>query len=124
MPGTKHACPIIAACWSPAMPMIGIGAPRIAVSVSPNDPAQSRISGINAAGMLNRRSMSGSHWPVSMLHNMVRLALVASVAWILPPVRRQTSQVSTVPNASLPACASARAPGVLSSSQAILVALK
>ncbi len=33
MPGLKQAWPIVAACWSPATPRIGIAAPRIAFSV-------------------------------------------------------------------------------------------
>jgi hypothetical protein len=31
MPGAKQAWPISAACWSPAMPRIGIAPPNIAV---------------------------------------------------------------------------------------------
>ena len=59
-----------------------------------------------------------------MSKSRVRLALVASVACTRPPVSRQSSQVSTVPKASRPAAAAARAPGTLSSSQASLVAEK
>ena len=46
-----------------------------------------------------------------MSYNMVRAALVASVAWTLAPVSRQIKKLSTVPNASLPAIARSRAPG-------------
>ena len=76
------------------------------------------------AGMRNRSSMSGSHWPVAMSHNRVRAALVASVAWTAPPVRRQSRKLSTVPKASSPASARARAPSTLSRIQPILVAEK
>ena len=37
MPGAKQAWPMVAACWSPAMPRIGTAAPRIEGSVSPYD---------------------------------------------------------------------------------------
>jgi hypothetical protein len=59
-----------------------------------------------------------------MSNSMVRAALVASVAWTAPPVSRQSRNESTVPKASSPASARLRAPGTLSSSQAILVAEK
>ena len=55
---------------------------------------------------------------------MVRDALVASVACTAPPVSRHSKKLSTVPNASRPASAAARAPSTWSSSQAILVAEK
>ena len=40
----------------------------------------------------------------------VRAAFVASHAWVAPPVSRQSRKLSTVPKASRPACAAARAP--------------
>ena len=49
---------------------------------------------------------------------------MTSVTWTAPPVSFQSSQVSIVPNASSPASARSRAPGTLSSSQAIFVAEK
>jgi hypothetical protein len=55
---------------------------------------------------------------------MVREALLASVACNWPPVSFQSSQVSTVPNASLPASARLRVPGMLSRIHEILVAEK
>ena len=54
----------------------------------------------------------------------VREALLASVAWTAPSVSCQTSQLSTVPNASSPASARRRASGTLSSIQASFVAEK
>ena len=52
---------------------------------------------------------------------MVREALLGSVTWVAPPVKFQISQLSTVPKASLPASARARAPSTLSKIQAILL---
>ena len=54
------------------------------------------------------RSSSQSPRPIS--NSSVRDALVASVAWTLPPVSRQSRNESTVPNASRPCSAAARAP--------------
>ena len=56
-----------------------------------------------------------------MLNSIVRDALLTSVTCVAPPVSFQTSQVSTVPNASSPASARARAPGTLSRIHATLV---
>ena len=78
-------------------------------------------SGSMLAGMPNSRSSSSSHCSVWMLNSIVREALLTSVTWRAPPVSFQTSQVSTVPNASLPASARARAPGTLSRIQRILL---
>ncbi len=52
---------------------------------------------------------------------MVRDALLGSVTCTRPPVRFHTSHESTVPNASLPAFALARAPGTLRSSHSSFV---
>jgi len=57
----------------------------------------------------------------SMSKQRVREALEGSVACTAPRVSRHRSQVSTVPKASSPRSARARAPGTWSSSQAILV---
>ena len=54
----------------------------------------------------------------------MREALLTSVTCSAPPVRFQISQLSTVPNASSPRSARARAPGTWSSSQASFVAEK
>ena len=69
-------------------------------------------------------SNSSSHSSVWMLNSMVREALVTSVTCSPCCVRFQTSQLSTVPKASLPWLARSRAPGTLSSIQRILVAEK
>ena len=61
MPGWKQAWPIVAACWSPATPRIGISAPNSAFSVTPKSAAQSFTSGSSAAGMRRIFSSSASH---------------------------------------------------------------
>ena len=60
MPGSKQAWPTVAACWSPAMPAIRIGAPNSAGSVLPKSAAQSFTSGNSAAGTLKILSSSSS----------------------------------------------------------------
>ena len=59
-----------------------------------------------------------------MLNSIVRDALLTSVMCRAWPVSFQISHVSTVPKASLPASARARAPGTLSRIQRILLAEK
>ncbi len=56
-----------------------------------------------------------------MLNSIVREALLTSVMCTAPLVSFQTSHESTVPNASLPASARARAPGTLSRIQRTLL---
>ena len=56
------------------------------------------------------RSNSSSHSPFTMLKSSVREALVTSVTCFCPLVRCQISQLSTVPKASSPRSARARAP--------------
>ena len=59
-----------------------------------------------------------------MSYSMVREALDTSVTCTAPWVSCQISQLSMVPNASLPALARSRAPGTLSRIQRTLVAEK
>lgn len=59
MPGLKHACPTVAACWSPATPRIFTSAPKSFFSVIPKSSAQSFTTGRRLAGM---RRMSSSSW--------------------------------------------------------------
>ena len=62
--------------------------------------------------MPSAASSSSSQSPVWRFQSSVREALVTSVAWSrAPPVSFQSSQESTVPKASRPASAAARAPG-------------
>jgi len=103
------------------MPQMGIGAPKSAASLSPKRPEQSRTSGSMERGTPRMRSRSSSHSPLWMSKSSVRAALVASVACTLPPVSRHRRKLSTVPKASSPRSARARAPGTLSRIQAILV---
>ena len=124
MPGVKQPCPMVAACWSPAMPQMRIAPPNRSGRVSPKSAAQSPTSGKRPPGMANSRSRSWSQAPRPISNNSVRDALVASVAWTLPPVSRQSRNESTVPNASRPCSAAARARFTWSSSQPILVAEK
>ena len=108
MPGFVHTWPNSAACWSPAMPAMGMGPPKSVVS--PYTSLLERTSGSIDLGTPKIASSSSSQSPLAMLYSIVRDALLASVTWTLPPVRFQTSQESTVPNASAPAFALARAP--------------
>jgi hypothetical protein len=124
IPGLKQACPTVAACWSPAMPVIGSGAPNRSAGVAPKSALQSRTSGRMAAGMSNSSSSSWSQSWRWMSKIMVRAALVASVACTFPPDRRHSRNESTVPKAISPRSDRSRVPGIRSSSQAILVAEK
>ena len=45
MPGLMQACPTVAACWSPAMPSTGTGAPRMSAVATPNSAALSATVG-------------------------------------------------------------------------------
>ena len=63
-PGAKQAWPIAAACWSPAMPVIGIGvAEMVGRASSPIGPAQSTISGKATRGTPNRSHRPSSQPP-------------------------------------------------------------
>ena len=68
----------------------------------PKSAAQSRTSGSIAIGMPSRPQISSFQRPSRMSKSSVRAALVASVTWARPPVSRQISQLSTVPNRSSP----------------------
>jgi hypothetical protein len=124
MPGSKQAWPNRAACWSPAMPAIGSSASSSPEAVVPNSRLLSWTSGSNTSGTRNsRHSSSSQHWR-RMSNSEVRLALVASVAWIAPPVSRHDRKQSMVPQASSPRSARSRAPDTWSRIQAILAAEK
>ncbi|QND92656.1 hypothetical protein SY91_00001 [Burkholderia cenocepacia] len=75
-------------------------------------------------GMSSSSSSSLSHSRVWMLNSIVRDAFVTSVTCSSCFVKFHTSQLSTVPNASLPWRALSRAPGTLSRIQRIFVAEK
>ena len=124
MPGAKQPWPMVAACWSPAMPRMRIGPPNSSGAVTPNSPQQSCTRGSIVSGTPKILHSPSSQTPLPISSNMVRAALVASVACTFPPVRRHNRKLSMVPKASSPARALARAPSTLSSSQAILLAEK
>ena len=65
MPGAWHACPNKAACWSPAMPVIGTGTdPSLA---SPYTSLDDRTSGSIERGTPKIPSNSSSQSPVRRL---------------------------------------------------------
>src|SRR2546423_10485559 len=108
IPGSVHACPNSAACWSPAMPAMGIEPPNN--RVSPYTSLEDDTAGSTERGTPNNFSSSSSQSPLRRLNSIVRDALLGSVTCTRPPVKFQTSHESTVPNASVPAFALARAP--------------
>ncbi|MGY2916277.1 hypothetical protein ACVWYP_001907 [Bradyrhizobium sp. USDA 3262] len=79
---------MVAACWSPAIPEIAIGPPNKSAVLSPNRAEESFTSGSIERGTRSSLMRSSSQAPVWMLNSSVREALVASVAWTLPPVSR------------------------------------
>ena len=90
MPGVKQAWPMVAACWSPAMPEMAIGPPNRLGSLSPNLAEESFTSGSIERGTRSSFRSSSSHSPVWMLNSSVREALVASVACTRPAVSRHS----------------------------------
>src|SRR5258706_486433 len=124
MPWRWQAWPKRAGCWSPATPAMMSGSPRIDFGSMPKACADGWMSGRIACGTRSRRSSSASHSPVLMSNSIVREAFDGSVTCVRLPVSCQMSQVSTVPKASSPRSARARAPGTWSRIQAILVPLK
>ena len=103
------------------MPAIGTSAPSTSGAVVPSTPEEGATSGSMAAGTPSSSSSSGAQARAWMSNISVRAALVGSVTWRRPPVRRAMSQLSIVPNASSPAAARARSPATFSNSHASLV---
>src|SRR3954447_26275148 len=68
--------------------------------VWPNLPLDGITVGSADMGTPNRSHNSADYRSPRMSNSIVRLALVTSVAWTSPPVRRQISQESMVPSAS------------------------
>ena len=126
MPGVKQPCPMVAACWSPAMPQDRGSAPPNSSGASCRNRRRNRAP--PAAAQPARRTMS-AQLRVPVAAAGCRTAACAT-RWSRrsrgrwPPVSRHSRNVSTVPKASLPCSAAARAPSTWSSSQAILVAEK
>ena len=124
MPGFQQAWPKSAACWSPAMPLMGMPFNAGTADTSPKMPLLARTPGSTSRGMRRILRSSSSQPAVRILSRRVRAALETSVAWTRPPVSCQSSQVSTVPKASSPFSARRRAPGTWSRSHASFVPLK
>src|SRR5256885_15189005 len=85
-PGRKHACPNSAACWSPAIPAMGISAPKCPDEETPATELDGTMRGSMGDGMPNESSRSRSHSPVRMSINMVREALDGSETCTAPSV--------------------------------------
>ena len=117
MPGSKQACPTVAACWSPATPQIAMGVPKSDASVWPKSAAQSSTLGNMHTGISSRLHIVWLQRPLRMSYNKVRAALVASVTCTAPLVNFQIRKLSTVPNNKSPAFARSRAPGTFASIQ-------
>lgn len=125
-PAVKQVCPKSAACWSPRMPATGTPSSTPPAHV-PYTSEEERMTGSMARGMRSAASMPSSQSRASMCISMVRLALVTSVTWTPPegpPVRFQSSHVSTLPNSASPRSPASRTPGTWSRIHASLVAEK
>ena len=73
-PFSKQLCPNSEACWSPAMPQIGIS--PVMTCALPYSSLLPRTAGSMLMGMSRARQMRSSHCSVSMLNSIVREALV------------------------------------------------
>jgi hypothetical protein len=80
MPGATQRCPKSAACWSPAMPAIGIARAKRCADVSATTALDSCTSGSIERGTLKSSSSSASHSRRWMSKSSVREAFVRSVA--------------------------------------------
>ena len=119
MPTSVHAWPKSAACWSPAIPLIGAATPpSVCGSVVEMRPLESRTSGRFASGTPKTAAISSLQPPAPMSKSSVREAFEASVMWSRPAESLATNQLSTVPIAA-PA-----APGMCFIAQPALVAVK
>ena len=67
MPGLKQAWPMVAACWSPATPRIGISAPNSDGSVDAEIGGAVLHLRQQRGGMRRSFSSSSSHWFFAML---------------------------------------------------------
>ena len=113
MPGAKQVCPNSAACWSPAMPAIGIARRAAAPRSSPIDLARRHALPAASRAARRRAASSSSSQPAVVDVEQHRARGVGHVGDV-DARRRSASRAaseSTVPNASSPASARARAPG-------------
>ncbi len=101
MPGSKQAWPNSAACWSPAMPLIGDAVDAVDAARDDAEPARRRphLGQRGRSGTPNRSHSSVDHASVRMSNSIVRDALDDSVACTAPPVSFHSSHESIVPNA-------------------------
>ena len=118
-PGAKHAWPNVAACWSPASAVIGIGRPKSSGAVSPKTPDVGRTSGQHRRRHADEREqlvVPGEAVDVEEERpaGVRDVGRVDGAARRVPPVSRQSRNVSTVPKASSPRSARERAPGTAS----------
>ena len=90
-------------------------------AVGPNIDPEFWTRGKMEAGMFRILKRSLSHFLVRILNINVREALVMSVAWDLPPVNYQMSQLSIVPKHICPFCARRGRPFMLSKYHFIFV---
>ena len=78
-PERKQACPNSAACWSPAIPAMGISLPNKSPSVTAITPLDGTIRGSIDRGTPNSESIDSSHVHVFRSMSSVREALVRSI---------------------------------------------
>mmetsp|Transcript_19226 Transcript_19226/g.49648 ORF Transcript_19226/g.49648 Transcript_19226/m.49648 type:complete len:234 (+) Transcript_19226:933-1634(+) len=126
IPGEKHTCPKVAACWSPRMPLIGTLASSGAawLSQSASRAPEGTMVGSMARGTLKISRSSASHSSVWMFMSSVRHPFETSVMCESPHVRFQMSHVSIVPKSASPFSAAMRRPGTFSKSHTSFVAEK
>ena len=110
-PGVKHAWPNSAACWSPAMPAIGMpsGKPPMPFVV-PHTPDEGTTAGRTWRGTPISSHSSSLHASLLISNTSVRDAFVTSVACTAPPVNRHNKNESIVPNAMSPLRAAVASP--------------
>ena len=126
-PRAKQAWPKSAACWSPAMPAMGMpvrqeaDAARAADDLGAADDLRQDL--LAARG--RARSSSGSHSARARFMSSVREALVTSVTWTAPPVSSLDEEASrSCRTRARPARRARARRSTWSRSQAIFVALK
>ena len=103
-PASKHACPKRAACWSPAMPAMGISAPTPRPHRSDRPPAPRpppRATSPPARPAAQQVGCPGA--VVNVEHQRARgVGVIGHVH--LPPVSRAMSQASIGPESDLARC--------------------
>ncbi len=103
---------------------MGTAAPSQAGSAASTTPDEATKSGRTARGMPNSSSSSSAHSNRRRSSSRVRDALLKSVTWRRPPVRRHTRKLSMVPARRRPLRSRSLAPGRFASNHSSFVALK